>query len=40
MSESLITGAAVTRMTRRFTRRTARPAERRDVAPRYLAQAA
>ncbi|MFF4734221.1 hypothetical protein ACFY3M_55715 [Streptomyces mirabilis] len=40
MSESLITWAAVTLMTRRLTRRTTRPAERRDVSPYYLAQAA
>lgn len=40
MSESLITWAAVTLMTRRLTRRTTRPAEPRDVSPYYLAQAA
>ncbi|MGW2724016.1 hypothetical protein [Streptomyces sp. NPDC001492] len=40
MSESLITWAAITLMTRRLTSRTARPAERRDTAPYYLAQAA
>ena len=40
MSESLITWAAITLMTRRLTRRTARPAERRDAAPYYLAPAA
>jgi len=40
MSESLITWAAITLMTRRLTRRTARPAEQRDTAPYYLAQAA
>jgi transposase len=40
MSESLITWAAITLMTRRLTRRTARPAERRDTTPYYLAQAA
>ncbi|MEV8546423.1 IS5 family transposase [Streptomyces sp. NPDC051572] len=40
MSESLITWAAITLMTRRLTRRKARPAERRDITPYYLAQAA
>ncbi|MBV1942133.1 IS5 family transposase [Streptomyces sp. BV286] len=40
MSESLITWAAITLMTRRLTRRTARPAEQRDVTPYYLAQQA
>ncbi|WP_436847747.1 hypothetical protein [Streptomyces avermitilis] len=40
MSESLITWAAITLMTRRLTRRTTRPAERRDISPYYLAQAA
>ncbi|MFD3926618.1 IS5 family transposase [Streptomyces sp. NPDC058614] len=40
MSESLITWAAITLMTRRLTRRKARPAERRDVTPFYLQQAA
>jgi transposase len=40
MSESLITWAAITLMTRRLTRRTARLAEQRDVPPYYLAQAA
>ncbi|GAB2991652.1 hypothetical protein GCM10023080_066790 [Streptomyces pseudoechinosporeus] len=40
MSESLIAWAAVILMTRRPTRRTARTAERRDVSPYYLAQAA
>ncbi|MEU9198142.1 hypothetical protein [Streptomyces hundungensis] len=40
MSESLITWAAITLMTRRLTRRTGRPAERRDVTPYYLTQAA
>ncbi|MEU1534716.1 IS5 family transposase [Streptomyces fagopyri] len=40
MSESLITWAAITLMTRRLTRRKARPAERRDNTPYYLAQAA
>jgi transposase len=40
MSESLITWAAITLMTRRLTRRRSRPAERRDAAPYYLAQAA
>ncbi|MFH8349858.1 hypothetical protein [Streptomyces sp. NPDC018045] len=32
MSEALITWAAITPMPRRLTRRTNRPAERRDVA--------
>ena len=40
VSESLITWAAVTLMTRRLTRRKARSAERRDVSPYCLAQAA
>jgi hypothetical protein len=40
MSESLITWAAITLMTRRLTRRKSRPAERRDAKPYYLAQAA
>lgn len=39
VSESLTTWAAITLMTRRLTRRTARPAERRDISPHYLAQA-
>ncbi len=39
-SESLITWAAVTLMTRRLTRRKLRPAERQDVTPYYLAQVA
>ncbi len=36
MSESLITWAAITLMTRRLARRKARPAERRDVAHGYV----
>jgi hypothetical protein len=36
MSEALITWAAITLMTRRLTRRTNRPAERRDVAHGYV----
>jgi hypothetical protein len=40
VSESLITWAAITLMTRRLTRRTNRPAERRGASPYYLAQAA
>lgn len=40
MSESLIMWAAITLMTRRLTRRTARPAARHDVSPYYVAQAA
>lgn len=40
MSESLITWAAITLMTRRLTRRMPRPAERHNVAPAHLAQAA
>ncbi|MFQ6198405.1 hypothetical protein [Streptomyces sp. NPDC000405] len=36
MSESLITWAAITLMTRRLTRRKACPAERRDVAHGYV----
>ena len=40
MSESLIMWAAITLMTRRLARRTARPGERRDATPYYLAQAA
>ncbi|GAA2068450.1 hypothetical protein GCM10009801_16700 [Streptomyces albiaxialis] len=36
MSESLITWAAITLMTRRPTRRRNRPAERRDVAHGYV----
>ncbi|MFJ9034846.1 hypothetical protein ACIRQP_41830 [Streptomyces sp. NPDC102274] len=40
MSESLITWAAVTLMTRPLTRRKAQPAERHDISPYYLAQAA
>ncbi|WP_406480419.1 IS5 family transposase [Streptomyces sp. NBC_01615] len=40
MSESLITWAAVTLMTRRLTRRNTRPEERRDVTPYHLPQAA
>ncbi|MEV0555537.1 MULTISPECIES: hypothetical protein [unclassified Streptomyces] len=36
MSEALITWAAITLMTRRLTRRTARPAERRDIAHGYV----
>ncbi|GAA1434999.1 hypothetical protein GCM10009601_60380 [Streptomyces thermospinosisporus] len=36
MSESLITWAAVTLMTRRLTRRKSQPAERRDVAHGYV----
>ncbi|MFF3000661.1 hypothetical protein ACFVTC_39880 [Streptomyces sp. NPDC057950] len=40
MSESLITWAALTLMTRRLTRRKAQPAARRDVTPDYVAQAA
>ncbi|MFF3248967.1 hypothetical protein ACFYWY_35780 [Streptomyces sp. NPDC002870] len=40
VSESLITWAAITLMTRRLTRRKTQTAERRDVSPYYLAQAA
>jgi hypothetical protein len=40
MGESLITWAAIMLVTRRLTRRTTRPAFRRDVTPCYLAQAA
>ena len=40
MSESLITWAAITLMTRRLTHRKAQPAPRRDVIPYYLVQAA
>ncbi|MFF8052654.1 MULTISPECIES: transposase [Streptomyces] len=41
MSEALITWACITLMTRRLTRRQARPAERRDAAHGYvMAQAA
>ena len=40
MSESLITWAAITLMTRRLTRRKTKPATRHDVTPYYLAQAA
>lgn len=40
MSESLITWAAITLMTRRLTRRKPQPATRHDVTPYYLAQAA
>ncbi|CAM5259558.1 hypothetical protein GCM10010256_84680 [Streptomyces coeruleorubidus] len=36
MSEALITWPCITLMTRRLTRRTAGPAERRDVAHGYL----
>ncbi|MDH6221790.1 transposase [Streptomyces pseudovenezuelae] len=36
MSEALITWSCITLMTRRLTRRTARPAERRDVAHGYV----
>ncbi|MGW6793638.1 hypothetical protein [Streptomyces chartreusis] len=36
MSESRITWACITLMIRRLTRRTARPAERRDVAHGYI----
>ncbi|WSY97428.1 hypothetical protein OH809_07560 [Streptomyces sp. NBC_00873] len=36
MSESLITWAAITLMTRRLTRRKTRPAERRDVGHGYV----
>ncbi|MFD7018661.1 hypothetical protein [Streptomyces sp. NPDC059928] len=36
MSEALIAWAAITLMTRRLTRRTNRPAERRDVAHGYV----
>jgi hypothetical protein len=39
MSESLITWTAITLMTRRLTRRKGRPADRRDVSPKYLSQA-
>jgi hypothetical protein len=40
MSESLITWAAITLMTRRLTRRKTRSAERHDVVPHQLEQAA
>ena len=40
MGESLITCAAITPMTRWLTRRMPRPAERHNVTPHYLAQAA
>ncbi|WP_443071462.1 hypothetical protein [Streptomyces sp. NBC_01465] len=40
MSEALITWSAITLMTRRLTRRKTRPAERRDITPDCLAQAA
>ncbi|MCX5054573.1 hypothetical protein OG895_43200 [Streptomyces sp. NBC_00201] len=36
MSESLITWAAITLMTRRLTRGKARPTERHDVAHGYV----
>lgn len=36
MSESLITWASITLMTRRLTRRTNRPAELRDLAHGYV----
>ena len=36
MSEALITWAAITLMTRRLTRRTNLPAERRDVTNDYV----
>jgi len=36
MSAALITWAAITLMTRRLTRRQARPAESRDVAHGYV----
>jgi hypothetical protein len=40
MSESLITWAAITLMTRRLTRRKAQLATRYNVTPYYLEQAA
>ncbi|MFD9510740.1 hypothetical protein [Streptomyces mirabilis] len=40
VGEPLITWAAIAPTTRRLTRRKARPAERWDVSPYYLANAA